>query len=245
MTQGIKLISFLSGLLMIFPVLGLGAPPSWDVEGIFYEENAPDTSVVVVNGVPLLIGEEYDNHRIQGIDPAAVRVLNIQTGEEHSLAISGKRRAAVPAARASVPPPAVNPIQEWWQGVRDWANLQWANFQMLFREIEKSKERPVLAAIQQIRVAAWNLYSAGTVTWNEVSLKKLVETQSLPRTFEDGILGNYRFELKGAEDGFSITAEPVEPNSLLRYYLYDEDGTLYAEKGKSATRQSQICEGMI
>ncbi len=66
----------------------------------------------------------------------------------------------------------------------------------------------------------------------------LVQEKMLSEEFKDGENGLYRFYIQGSSDNLIVHADPVEPDSGLKYFCVEDGGPVRVEQRKPATPES-------
>lgn len=108
-----------------------------------------------------------------------------------------------------------------------------------------AEETKTMSEIRQIWTAAMVIAnqeeydSQGQSVMPQITLQKMVERQLLPKYFASGVSGKYRYTISCEGHEFEIHADPADPRSTLRHFMADSQGTMYAESGRPATRDSQ------
>lgn len=72
----------------------------------------------------------------------------------------------------------------------------------------------------------------------QLDLQKLAERDLIPKALANGRSGPYVYSIQSQGYEYEVHGDPVEPNSSLRHFMIDSSGTIYAENGKSATKDS-------
>jgi hypothetical protein len=215
------------------------------VEGILYEPEDGNKSIVIVNGTLLKEGDSVQGYRVKKIERNSVALTEEESGRESVIRVTAK--PAEPAATAAAPPKIKLPGKaEDQAGSEGEQESESSGFKFNWNPLEylnKSWELKAIVDLLSIQRAGFIYYeSESGGPMNAVTLGDLVKAGYLDSQFEDGENGKYRFRLAVSGGGFEVSADPLEPGSDLLHFYAGQDGVLRAAKGESAGPASPIYE---
>jgi len=205
-------------------------PPALRIEGIMYDAAKPEQSVAVIDGELYKAGDKTGDYEVRRVNSESVELVQGASGKEITLKAE------------KIPEQDPGPAPGEALSVSSAEATGPAMFGRLIQKIVNSNttlaESSCLSELKTIYAAAMSYVINDGYNDRTVDLPGLVKKGMLSRDYEDSVKGAYRFSIKVLEGGVDVQADPVEKESGLRHFLLAADGTLYYERGKSATRQS-------
>ncbi len=237
MRLGMMLIFFLA----VSSLVCAAADTDLTLEGIVLDPHSAGDSFVIINGAVVKQDETYEGYRLREIGADYVLLTPVAGGNEIRLRI-GTSRTANPAPVQTPSPEAVAAVPVEMQMPQMPANF--SGGMTATGLINLAEEVKVMAAMRQVATAAAVMVnmeetdSHGNVVAPQLTLKKMVERELIPKVFENGKVGQYVITINSQGYKFEVHADPLDPKSTCRHFMIDSDGTMYAEKGKQATSSS-------
>jgi len=231
-------LSFLIFLSLTFSSTPWAQGDARDVislEGIIVDSSRPEESIAIVNGTPLEKGDHVGPYELIAISPRSIRVRHKSDGSEKLIRMrditelnSDKTAAEFAAESAEAAIPEEGEKGNFWDR---WAK-QWNPSKILNWVWERK------AVVDLITV-----YNAGTAYFNTKQklapdLITLVDAEYLSKSFQKDVRGQYVFYLGPITEGFSAHADPVDPESELKYFYVGQNAIIRFEIGKPAGPKS-------
>lgn len=221
----IQMVSLMGLVLCSFtPSTFAGAMDELTVEGVVYEAKDESKSIAVINGEFLKEGDSYKDYQIIKIKQNAVSVLDKKSGDKVDLRITGARPKEEAAEKSS----------DAAEGPEKSSGFGWNPFGVLAR----AHEVGIIASLKQVHIAALAYYHSHEPV-EEVTLEQLIKEDLISEAYGEDYKG-YRFSIDSSHDDIEAHADPVNPNPNANHFIIDKHGMVRVEKGKPATRKSQL-----
>jgi hypothetical protein len=212
------------------------------VEGISYESASPNESIAVINGTLLKPGDSFKNYRIVEVGSNFVKLTQLDGSGERMLQVTGGAPKAVAQptptpGETSVPTGLGTAGEGKLPTGQDLQKMMTETMAKSISALAHAKSSAGLADLRQIYTAT-NVYFSESGNVEGITFDNLIKGGMLSPAFQNGEKGDYRFTIKGGNEGVSVSASPKEKNSGLRHFFIDENGDVYAEDNKPATKSS-------
>jgi hypothetical protein len=228
-------IIFLILLLTPLSIQAAEEPPM-RVEGIMYDGQNPERSMVVIAGNVYRQGDRYQTFEIKKVNAENVEVIDQANGMTVLVPVQRDptRDAVRPIADTpSKPSAAPSPVSNNPMG-----NL----FEQLYGKAmhlgTPMIEMRANMDLRKIYAAALQYSVNHESQLQNLEIKTLVKEGLLSRDYEDGVKKPYKFHVVVTGRGVQTYADPEPDDGSLKHFLLDDEGTLYYEYGKSASRNS-------
>jgi hypothetical protein len=227
-------------LLMMSLTAWAAEEPSVRVEGIMYDGPNPERSMVVIDGGVYRQGDRYQTFEIRKINAENIEVVNQTSGETVFVQVQrDTSRDAVrntpdkpsnPSAAPAQTPKSSNPLE----------NLFGELFGKAMHLSTPMIEMKANMELRKIYAAALQYSVSRDLQLQNLEIKTLVREGLLSRDYEEGVKEPYKFRIVVTGRGVQVFADPEPDDGSLKHFLLDDEGTLYFEYKKSATRDSSF-----
>lgn len=217
-------------IMTAVPALGFAREQEPRLEGIMEDKVNPAKSVAIIDGSLYQTGDVFSDYKVQEVTSHSAKLFNTKSGKEITLGV----KTALKQAPKPVAPTSGSLI--------DKAKNYWAHPDQAVSRVWEMKTLRDLALINN---AAVRYYEKNQ--FFPVLIRQLTLDGFLAKSYESGKNQKYKFYTTNKPmnpDNFELHADPLEPDSGLRYFFIGPDAVIRESIGKPANAQSPRHEYM-
>jgi hypothetical protein len=196
------------------------------LEGIMAAPGSKGELCAMINGKILKKGDMCGECKVEEVSQDSVILASAKGGANIRLTLENKRSKAPEQTGVSI---------EKSSGAAGF------NFKGV---LNLAVETKAMAELRRIATGAAVLANMdeydreGRPVTPQIDLQKLADREFIPKALASGRSGPYVYSIRSEGHEYEVHGDPVEASSSLRHFMIDSGGTMYAESGRSATKDS-------